>query len=178
MQPIHQSVNQETYLQLLELKEKLSVFQTVSCRLMHEQVQEIMDDSITDYADLERLMVRRKGFCNPAMRRTWLGCAHTMANDTFARLSDCVHATGILHTDTIPSIGFNDLVVEIYRIDHEKGRMEKRKALAQKQNDTAELINIADSMQDIIYRHQCCIKQLEQMRSDLMCQIDMAIANH
>ena len=177
MQLRHQSITDDIYLQLLQLKDKLSKFQTVSCRLMHEQVQELLDHSVTGDADLDQLTAKRKGFCNTTMRRISLGCAHTSANDSFAALADAVYETGISQTDSRPSAAINELVVKIYLIDHEKGIMEKRKAVAQHQQLVAEIPGIQEAINEIISRHQTVVDQLEKFRCDIIHQVDTAIEN-
>jgi hypothetical protein len=177
MQAVHQAISPDIYLQLLQWREKLSAYQTVSCKLMHEQVTQLNEDSITADIDLDQLRVIRKGFCNASLRRRSLGCAHTMANDMFVRLVISVYETGILQTTSSPSV-INDLVLKIYLIDHEKGRIEKRKALVQLQKDSQELINIQNALLDIISRHQNAIDELEKVRQDIMHQLDKVIANY
>lgn len=176
MQPNHQSISKGNYEQLLQLRDKLSAFKTISCGLMHEQVRELQEESVTDDANLEELRVKRKGFCNTTLRRHFLGCAHTLANDTFARLADSVYDMGLMQTTTRPSIAIKDLTVKIYLMDHEKGMMEKRKALVQYRQDAAQIMVIENTLQEIISRHQTAINQLEQIRQDIMQQLDIAIA--
>lgn len=178
MQPANQSITEDIYLQLLQLREKLSVFKTVSCGLMHEQVQELLEDNIADDASPEQLRVSRKGFCTSAMRRNRLGCAHTRANDTFARLADSIYETGILKAAIRPSVMITELIMSIYLMDHEKGMMEKQKALAQYQRNEEEMATIEDALEKIISRHETAIYQLEQLRLDLMHQIDTAINSY
>lgn len=173
-----QFVTESIYQQLLQLRNELSAFQTVSCRLMHEQVQHFIDESIPDDADVEQLRVKRKGFCNAGMRRNWLGCAHTTANDTFVRLADSIYNTCILKMATHPSNTINDLIMKIYLADHEKGEMEKRKAFAQHQQRPEEVISIQCALQEIVARHQAAIDVLEQLRSEIMGQLNKAIENY
>jgi hypothetical protein len=180
MQPVEQSADLNTYLQLLQLREKLSVFEAVPCRLMHEQVEELFEESIGTDADPdpEQLRVRRSGFCKPAMRRHRLGCAHTSANGTFARLADRVYETGLLNTAFRPSATIEELILKIYLMDHEKGSIEKQKALAQYGDDATKIAEIDIALEEVISRHEATINELEQLRRELMLQLDTAIERY
>jgi hypothetical protein len=168
-------ISKETHTQLVQLSEQLAMFATVCCGLMHEQVLEISGGTVTDTIDLDKLDVRRKGFCNMDIRRKLLGCAHTKANDIFARLVDAVYDTGILSTAFPPSTTVNDLSLKIYLLDHEKGQMEKRYALACQKGEEHEIKAVEQVLKDILARHETILSQLEQLRQSIMDQIHNAI---
>lgn len=178
MQPVYQSIAKDIYQRLLQLRGELSVYQTVSCRMMHEQVQELVKETIPDDGSFENVILKRNGLCNPVMRRKFLGCAHTNANNAFAALADSVYDTGILQAGPRPSESINDIVMKIYLIDHEKGSVEKEKAVALYTGQMADMANIEHVIQEIIYRHKTLINELEQLRQEIMHQIDAAIETY
>lgn len=163
---------------LLQLREQLAGFHTASCRLMHEQVVELFDTSLPMNNNLADLAVRRKGFCTPELRRKLLGCAHTTANDAFARVADAVHATGILGDAALPSSILSATSLRIYRMDHEKGRLDKQYALAQYNKDAAEIISVQHKLSDVLARHDTAVAEMEEYRKYLLKNLDESINAH
>jgi hypothetical protein len=178
MQPVHSFDPQHRYQLLLQLRGELSVYQTVTCGLRHEQVQELFEETITGDADLEELKVRRKGLCKTDIRHRFLGCAHTLANDAFARLADRTYNAGVLQNVSQPGAAIKELCAQIYLVDHEIGRMEKQKALAQHQGHTTQVTEIEEAMEKHLSRYRVLVDQLEQLRREIVRQLDEAIASY
>jgi hypothetical protein len=170
MSALHTTENNTGY--LLQLREQLAGFRTASCRLAHEQVIELLDTLPSLNDDLANLSVRRKGFCTPELRRKLLGCAHTTANDVFARLADAVHATGILGNKALPSSLISAIALRIYRMDHEKSRLEKKIALAQHNKDAAEITSIQHQLSVVLARHDAAVAEMEEYRKYLLKSVD------
>jgi hypothetical protein len=157
---------------LSALREQLAEFRTFSCSLMHEQVIGLPDTSLPVNTDIADLAVRRKGFCTPQIRRKLIGCAHSTANDRFARVADAVHATGILGDTVLPSSIISSTALRIYRMDHEKSRLDKRYAVAEYNNDAAEIISIQHELSDVLARHKAAVAEMEAYRNRLLNCID------
>lgn len=164
--------------ELLQFYEALKTFQTFSCGLMHEQVQELRAETITDECDIDEVRAVRKGFCDAAMRRRTLGCAHSIANFNFSSLADKAYDMGLLQGALPPAALIDTLVAQIYLMDHEKGRVEKEKALAVLRQDTTEMRRTENAIRDIITRHGHAVAELEQLRCDMIQQIEVAIKTH
>jgi hypothetical protein len=160
---------------LLQLKADLSGFKTVACRFMHEQVTELFDDGGLSPDNLAQLVVRRKGFCNSVLRRKMLGCAHTKANERFAALVDKVYEAGILATDAPPSATVHAISLQIYMMDHEKSRMEKRYALCKHRKDAEGTAVAEKGLNDIQQRHDTVLASLETLRLAVMHALDKAL---
>lgn len=162
---------------LRTLREKIATFCTVSCRLIHEQVIEITDSDYSGEEELDKLMVKRKGFCNRDQRKKFLGCAHTRANDEFIHLADEVYITGLFKTENPPSVTLKDIFMKIYILDQEKGALEKRYAYAKKISlSTNEINQIKNAVEVIEQKHHCLIDELEVFRQSFLSQLDFAIA--
>ncbi len=161
---------------LIELKEKSAAYCTVSCRLIHEQVVEIPVNDVSAETDMEKLIVKRKGFCNREQRKKFLGCAHTRANDEFIHLAEDIYKTGFLKTEKPPSVILKDIFMKIYMLDQQKGTLEKRYACAKYiSQSTIEMYQIKKSLEEIEHDHHCLIKELEFFRQSLINQLDIAI---
>lgn len=160
---------------LAQLREQMASFRVVPCRLMHEEVIQLLDNELPASGDFAELTVRRRGFCVPALRRQLLGCAHTSANDAFSRLADTAYATGALGDMEKPSSVLSEIILRIYQMDHEKGRLEKRFALANHQNDSRMLLSIQHDIAAVIARHDAAIAELECYRNYLLTQLNTAL---
>lgn len=160
---------------LLELRQKLAAYRTLSCQLVHEHVMDFITDPIPEDMDLSEVLVKRRGFCTPALRKTTLGCAHTLANEHFSRLADAVHATGILGDATLPSIDLTNIIVRIYKMDHEKGALEKRFAFAERNGNIPEMESVRAMISELLTRHAAYIDELEEYRKQLFNRIDEQI---
>jgi|GEM_PF-1757519 hypothetical protein len=169
------STDPYTITQLHQWKQQLSAFRTVACQLMHEEVLEISGEGITADESTDQLQVRRKGFCKKDLRVKALGCAHSRSNDLFGSVADAVYDAGVLDIPVRPSVSVNDLVLKIYLMDHEKGRAEKKYAVAQKNHDSNEMAIVRDLLNTIGLRHTEILNQLEQLRQTIISQLDNAI---
>ncbi|NCI49463.1 hypothetical protein GWC95_05980 [Sediminibacterium roseum] len=161
--------------QLLQWRAELSAYQVVSCALMHEEVTEIIGHLEGEVEDLASLHVKRKGFCNVNARRKLLGCAHSKANDAFGKLANSVYDAGVIHMADRPSQTVDDLVMKIYLLDHEKGRMEKCLAVAKEKKQAGEIEDAQLQLQRMITRHRTILKELEQFQHALIKQLDLAL---
>jgi len=109
---------------LSEIKEKLNEFQFINCGLRHEQV---LLDTATILPVLGGAIdpptYMRVNLCNIEDRRKRLGCAHSPSNDSFNRLLDQIPGDD----DVIAQLQkqFNEVVLKIYVLDHQKGDLEK-----------------------------------------------------
>lgn len=115
--------------------DRLAALQAVECRLVHEQI--ITDAGLVRRRSLgtQEALLERRGLCPLAMRRTRLGCAHTMARYP---LEEAVQA--LAQSERLPSGAAARLLGEvrtvsqaIHSLDHRKGDLEKQLALAREQ---------------------------------------------
>ncbi|SKA18423.1 hypothetical protein [Sediminibacterium ginsengisoli] len=160
--------------QLLQLREQLVLFRTVSCRLAHEQISGITACNGAD-EDASSYHFQRDGLCRPELRKMTLGCAHTGANDRFCQLIDKAFATGLLNATISPSLTLNEIIVAIYKMDHEKGDLEKELAIARYNNHHETIRALEHELAELVTRHTNAISRLEKIRYGLMEQIDAAI---
>lgn len=175
MLPFVSSVPQDTYAHLLCLKDKLSALQIVSCGMVHEQAKSIKEDTLTPHADIDALGVVRRGLCNNAQRRNFLGCAHTVANDNFTNITNELFSLGIFPHAQSPTENIKQIVFSIYMLDHEKGILEKRLALAKHLQHTEEEHVLQQTINEVVSRHQVAINSLKQEYSAVMLQLQTAI---
>lgn len=160
--------------QLSELREQLILFRTVSCRLTHEKINEIAEDSCSDEHAADHRF-QRAGLCRSESRRMLLGCAHTGANDRFCQMIDKAFAAGLLNGPDSPSLLLNEIFLTIYKTDHERGDLEKELAIARLNGHQDAILKLEDHLENILTRHSDAVARLTITRQVLMERIDAAL---
>jgi len=161
---------------LSEIKQNLNGFQFVHCGLSHEAVlldrksnlpvkNEISDENIYKRVDL----------CSLIDRKQRLGCAHSSANDTFNKLIDELPEKDFIIEKFRKQ--FNELIFQIYMLDHKKGNLEKNFAEAIDPSNSCELSssNIQKELDACKHTHSIHIDQLSEIRSCIIQRIDKLI---
>jgi hypothetical protein len=154
---------------LLTLRQELAAFRTMSCRLQHEKAVEVLSDVFSIDPNYPGLTIRRHGFCPKETRRVTLGCAHTTANAAYSRLlAKLGEVTGIREEDS-PWSAAAGLIFAIYQLDHEKGSLEKRLAVAAwNANDDQEIQSIAARLDEVTLAHGKLVSELEIIRKEVL----------
>lgn len=160
--------------QLLYLREQLVLFRTASCRLVHEQIGGITVANSSDGA-ASSYHFQRSGLCRPESRKMLLGCAHTSANDRFCKLIDKAFVSGLLNETISPAVIFNEIIIAIYKLDHERGDLEKELAIARYNNHHETIRSLEQQLGELITHHTNAVSRLEKIRHGLMEQIDAVI---
>ena len=156
---------------LSEIKQKLNAFQLIHCGLKHEEV--LLDDKTRlprMTGAIDEQVYKRQDLC--ANRKQRLGCAHSPANDHFKKLLDEIQAND-------PKIEklkkeFNDLVLQIYMLDHKKGNLEKSFAESLETDNSSGLLpsDIQKELAACKQLHSKYINELGIIKSGVIQRID------
>lgn len=163
---------------LTEIKQNLNSFQLIQCGLSHEAVQL---DSKTNLpimtGAIDKQFYKRVALCNLKDRKQRLGCAHSSANDKFNKLIDRLPE----NDEVIKKLKkeFNDVVLQIYMLDHKKGDLEKKYAELLVLCDSSILTSsgIQKEFDSCKLTHKKYINQLSYIKSGIIERIDEMISS-
>ncbi|HAS46576.1 MAG TPA: hypothetical protein DCS93_39200 [Microscillaceae bacterium] len=157
---------------LEQIKEALKAFKTVACKMYHEKVAL---DTITGLPETQSspdgITFTRVSLC--AARHHRIGCAHTKANSQFNRLLDQLPREEFAALQT----QFNELINQIYFLDHQKGDAEKQLAmlLLAPSPDQVTIQQQNTAIEQLEVRHDQLIHQLSILRDEILTQLDQLI---
>ena len=152
-------------LDLKDIIKLLNDFQVVRCNLVHEKV--LMSQGMPRVKEIgSDKKFDLKGLCPSLIRDKRLGCAHTMANSQFTRLIRKAELINpVIKSDIIL---LENLIFEIYQIDHLKGDLEKEKAIFCLQNDYLGIKKCEDNLVELIDKHQSLISDLDRLKNRII----------
>jgi len=117
---------------LFALKAQLAQYKTFSCRLQHENIITVEPNEGTDNAGFPlEPIVNRIGFCNHNVRSFAINCAHTTSAIKFKDLIKNISQNLETFQGDTYIKAIDDLLCEIYLLDHKRGRLEKEYAFAE-----------------------------------------------
>ena len=162
---------------LSELKQQLKHFKVVPCELYHELVALDKDSGLPLKTDATgTTLYQRVSLCDVEERKQRLGCAHSVSNVQYNNLLNALDPKD----DTITALQetFNKTVLNIYKLDHDKGDLEKAYAETLEPNyngrHTIEAVN--QRIADCKAVHNSLMKTLEDIRVCINERIDQLIA--
>lgn len=153
-------------------------YKTTQCQLKHEQVKEVISDAVMgDEGPQDRIV--RTGFCDSAFRKWELGCAHTpAAMHNFKTLVGNFAGAADLDASNLPLQNMDDVICQIFLLDHEKGALEKQYSFLKLRNGSPEEIAATqDKLKTAIAHHTVLINQLEQLRASVLAKLAAIISS-
>ncbi|WP_448702874.1 hypothetical protein ACFGVR_11015 [Mucilaginibacter sp. AW1-3] len=144
---------------LSEIKSKLERYHTVHCGLKHERVIQVPSFGSAN-------IVKRYGLCDRPTRRYRLGCAHTLANDEFYRLTLLLGAQ--FPAAQAMAAELDRLFNYVYIIDIAKGELEKQLAFALSANNDQLIREAKAAISQVIATHHQLITAIEEIRAQLL----------
>ncbi len=164
---------------LIGLRQELAVFNTMPCRMIHEKAVGVIEDPFSGDPDYEGLTILRRGLCPKELRRTTLGCAHTPANEAFGKLLDELSKVTGISKEASPWSELTNVIVAIYKLEHEKGNLEKRLAvLARSEEQDQEQKVIVDRLGEVTTTHVHAVAALEKIRLETLQTIDKLLMDN
>ncbi len=156
--------------ELTLLRKELNKFKVVKCDMVHERV--LIDkegvpqvkDALQDYM--------RQSLCPIEQRSVRLGCSHSHSNSQFDQSLEQVAKQDVeiqrLRTD------LNVLITEVYRLDHEKGNLEKDKAdhLFMHPDNLGAIETTNALLDTTISAHRNLLDKIDQKRKAIITRID------
>ncbi|MGE3799978.1 MAG: hypothetical protein AB7H80_03075 [Candidatus Kapaibacterium sp.] len=177
---------------LAELRETISHFRAVSCRMKHENVVQVIP-STELMSDGEEVVIppqfERVGFCPQDFRARQTACGHTMARYTLKEALEMLKEVegesdqrdGATQQEKV--IGewleeWHRIDGEIGQLDHRKGEVEKARAkFDEKMFDEGRVMweEIERELADISDHHQHCIVRLNKMQETILKSLDKVL---
>lgn len=152
--------------------EELNKFEIVQCGLRHEDIRYDQKSGIPQKRFVgETVYYERNNLCDSSLRKIRLGCAHAPSNIHFNELVKSVAAGNEQIGEQLET--FDDLITQIYALDHEKGEWDKKRANCREMEQVpkAEMEKIEAHLSGVDVRHRLLIDQLTQIKKDLLQSI-------
>ncbi|MCB0713688.1 MAG: hypothetical protein KDD67_15270 [Ignavibacteriae bacterium] len=177
---------------LAELRETISHFRAISCRMKHENVVQVIP-SIDLVSEGEEIVIppqfERVGFCPQDFRARQTACGHTMARYTLKEALEMLkEVEGEIDrregtTQQRETIAgwleeWHRIDGEIGQLDHRKGEVEKARAkFDEKMFDEGSVIweEVERELADISDHHQQCVVRLNMMQETILESLDKVL---
>ncbi len=162
---------------LQALKIQLAQYKTFDCQLRHENIIDVESNEGIDSMGLPlEPIVNRVGFCNHGFRSVAISCAHTTAAFKFKSLVEKISQQVEMPQNDVCIKDFDDLLCEIYLLDHKKGSLEKEYALAEFYDESGiEQEYIRLEINKIEKQHSKLIAELELLRQTILTTLKQLI---
>lgn len=159
----------DSHKKLSDIIQILKDFEVVACDLVHEKVA--LNKKVPRVIDVggdEKF--ERKGLCKYDKRKQRLGCAHTNANTDFLNfLKEIDHLKPNIRTD-VESL--ENIILQIYLLDHHKGELEKKKAECYLHNDHLNIQQCEEELKNAINRHRSLIQNLDGLKTQIIRKLE------
>jgi hypothetical protein len=162
---------------LQALKIQLVQYKTFDCQLRHENIIDIEPSEDIDSMGLPlEPTVNRVGFCNHSFRSVAISCAHTTAAIKFKNLVEKISQQVEVPQNDFHLKAFDDLLCEIYLLDHKKGRLEKEYVFAEFYDKKGlDHDEIKLEINKVKKQHSKLIAELELLRQAILTTLDQLI---
>jgi len=156
------------------LKIQLAQYKIFDCKLRHESIIDIESNEGIDSMGLPlEPIVNRVGFCNNSFRSVAISCAHTTAAIKFKDLMEKISQQIEISPNDLCIKAFDDLLCEIYLLDHKKGSLEKEYAFAKFYNKSGvEHEEIKFEISEVEKQHSKLVAELELLRQTILTALD------
>lgn len=157
---------------LSDIIQALKDFEVVSCNLVHEKV--LMDNKVSKVKDMGGSNhFERKGLCTTLIRERRLGCAHTHANSNFINLLKEVEVQKPEIKSDAKTL--ENIILQIYLLDHHKGELEKKKAEYFLHRDNQKIQQCEEKLKTAIKEHQSLVKELEGLKTQIIQKLENSL---
>jgi hypothetical protein len=162
---------------LQALKIELTQYKTFDCKLRHENIIDVQSNEGIDNMDLPlEAIVNRVGFCNHGFRSVAISCAHTTAAIKFKNLVEKISQQVETPQNDVCIKAFDDLLYEIYLLDHKKGSLEKEYAFAEFYDKSwVDREEIKLEINKIEKQHSKLVAELELLRQTILTTLNQLI---
>lgn len=155
-----------------EIRQQIEQFELFQCGLYHEKVQlNSVTLSPIKTSVLDEEHYQRVELCKLEDRRKRLGCAHSISNNRFMSLIEGLDTDNSEIKDL--QIKIDDVLLQIYTLDHVKGELEKEFAVSLENNPEESVKNdIQIRLKECISTHSGFINELSGLKKELITAID------
>jgi len=162
---------------LQTLKIQLAQYKTFDCKLRHENIVDVGSNEGTDSMGLPlEPIINRLGFCNHSFRDVAINCAHTTAAFNFKNLVEKISQQVEIPQNDLHIKAFDDLLCEIYLLDHKKGSLEKEYAFAEFYDENEiDREEIKLEINKVEKQHSKLVAELELLRRTILTALDQLI---
>lgn len=160
---------------LKEVYQALSMFKVLKCDMVHEKVLSNKATGLPQ-KNISTSGFERMGLCPKSIRDFRLGCAHTVSNHNFMKHVRQL-AESLQEFEKYPS-ELDRIFLEIYKIDHLKGDLEKGLAESLFEEDDSNRGRTEDSINEVLKDHRQLLDKLDVLRSMILLSLKEKIRNH
>lgn len=155
-----------------EVFARLKEFTVVNCGMVHERVK--MDNGTPLIYQTENgYDCERLSLCPKKVRASRLGCAHASSNFQFQKyLSELseLNADFSAYKDEL-----NSLLMSIYKLDHQKGELEKQ--LAINLLEDKKVNRIKSQIQETVSLHNELMEQLRELKQNILDLLELKVTD-
>ncbi|MDX2361512.1 MAG: hypothetical protein QNK23_11950 [Crocinitomicaceae bacterium] len=158
---------------ILEIKEQLATFKVVQCDLFHETVKlDPQTGTPIEKQSSDGMYLERVQLCDMGLRKERLGCAHSSSNNRFNNLISDIQSNDPKVNQLQEDI--NGVILKIYKLDHEKGDLEKEYALSKKAQDGQKVLTeeVQVNIDACNEKHRGYLKELQELKNSLIDRLD------
>ena len=162
---------------LHSFKIQLEQYKTFSCKLRHETIINFDSNKGTDNLGLPlESMFNRVGFCNHSFRSVTINCAHTTAAIKFKDLIKNISQQLEDFQGAYFIKAIDDLLCEIYLLDHKRGSLEKIYAFTKhKAKDSIQDKQTKHDIDSLIKHHSKLVTELDVVRQTIVNELNQFI---
>jgi len=162
---------------LQTLKIQLAQYKTFDCKLRHENIIDVeSNEGIGSMGLPLESIVNRVGFCNHSFKSVVISCAHTSAAFKFKNLIKEISQQAEIPQNDLHIKAFDDLLCEIYLLDHKIGSLEKEYAFAEFYDKNGiERKKIKLEMNRVVEKHSKLVVELELLRQTILTELNQLI---
>jgi hypothetical protein len=171
-------MHESTAYELLQsVKQQLAGYRVVQCALAHERVVSLSRNEYGISPTHPGWQIDLKGFCDRSSRQQRLGCAHTTANERYRNLVGKLIDAGIAADLVAPLAEVDEIVMSIYRSDHEKARLEKQCAVFREEGHGSELHEAELQLNALLGIHFNLLDRLGTLHRHILIRIDALLGD-
>ena len=164
---------------ILEIKQEINQFKLKKCDLSHEQVALDRDTllPIKDIIQGEK-MFQRVEICPQKDRNQQLACAHSGALIRFNEMTEEIAQQDQQVHELCTQL--NNLMFEVYMLDHRKGDLEKLYAEVRESSYLGPMTyeSILEELNTCRQKHRLLIDQIQEVKTSIIQRLDHLITDN
>lgn len=147
-------------------------FTVVNCGMVHERVKIDNGNSIIYKTD-DGYDCKRLSLCPKKVQDIRLGCAHTSSNFRFQNYLDML--CELYNNFEIYKDKLNSLLMAVFKLDHQKGELEKQ--LAIHLSEDKKTAGIKRQIQEAVSQHNELMEQLRELKQNIFALLEVKITD-
>lgn len=162
---------------LIKIRNELLKYQIVACELRHEKVLQVEATQYGGHTDYPNFNFSLYGLCPKAFRNRTLNCAHSISAVSYDQLIRQLSDKGMLELKSAETLSteLKALLLKIYLLDHEKGRLEKELAFFKLHSKYNSVKTIEKALKETLKTHHAVVEDLENFHHCLVQKVNHLI---